>query len=106
MIKSLDLTQDIKGHFYALDDWADQHKKICRKLEELFSTKFSNNGNSFSSCFQYQEVTEDDRLRLRIKVYNKVLAWLQCRTSVMTMGMNTAKIFKPKKAFKKNLVEA
>ena len=106
MIKSIDLTQDIIGYFYAQGDWVKQHKMICEKLEELFDKKFANNGNSFSSCFQYQEVSTNEGVKMRIKVYNKALAWLQSRTSVKTMGMNTCKIFKPAMAIRKNLVEA
>ena len=51
-------------------------------------------------------MSNDLGLKMRIKVYNKALAWMQSRTSVMTMGMNTTKIFKPAMAIRKNLLEA
>ena len=63
------------------------------------------NGNSFESCLQFEEVVGAEDLTIRIKVYAKTLAWLQSRTAMMTLGMNTNQIFSPSITVQKVLQE-
>ena len=64
-------------------------------LQQLLGRRFSRNRNSFASCFQYDQVDQDLEPILRVKVYNKQLAWLQSRSAMMPLGMNTKKLFMP-----------
>ena len=43
-------------------------------LEEVFGVKLRNNGNTFSTCFQFVEQRKAHTPYRRIKVYNKTLA--------------------------------
>ena len=45
-------------------------------LQERFNIVLRNNGNSFNSCFQFLQAPMGDQLTLRIKIYNKFLAFL------------------------------
>ena len=47
----LDSTRDLRGTFYAPDDWKQKHRELANALEEQFKVKFRDNGNSFDSCF-------------------------------------------------------
>ena len=62
-------------------------------MEKAFRRNFNANRNSFNSCMYFDEPADERRMTLRIKVYNKTLAWLQSRTAQMSVGMNLGKIF-------------
>lgn len=40
-------------------------------LEKEFNTVFKNNGNTFDSCFQFEEIVKEGQLKRKIKIYNK-----------------------------------
>ena len=82
-------------------------------MENHFGVYFKNNGNSFASCFQYVEMAgadEDEaeprRMLRRIKVYNKVLAFLQSETAKKGIGMNLKTIYYSGAKMYKKLREA
>jgi hypothetical protein len=45
-------------------------------LQEGFNCAFTDNGNSFTSCFQFVEASVDGQPHRRLKVYNKFLSLL------------------------------
>ena len=55
----------------------------------MFETEFTNNGNSFDTCFQFTEEPREDRLYKRVKIYNKLLAFFQSKNVKKPLGMNT-----------------
>ena len=75
-VVQFDATLDVGGTFYVLDGWRQKHEELLQALQERFHAVFRNNGNSFVSCFQFQQAPQGNRLSLRIKVYNKVNALL------------------------------
>ena len=83
------------GFFYALGDWRALHGKLKEVLDAAFDNCFSNNGNSFDTCFQFVSLNPRGRLYLRIKVYNKLLAFFQSDGVMKSMGMNTKAIYYP-----------
>ena len=94
-LKKFDATRDVAGTFYALGDWRAKHAEIRRALECAFGVTLRNNGNSFASCFQFEEKARPDRPSLRIKVYNKLLHLLQSDSAAKRVGMNTNAIYYP-----------
>ena len=76
MVTKLDITRDLIGFFCALGDWQALHGKLKEVLDATFDNSFNNNGNSFDTCFQFVGLKPRGRLYMRIKVYNKLLAFL------------------------------
>ena len=54
-IAQFDATRDLKGTFYSLDPIQYYYNALKEQLEESFSIKLKNNGNTFNTCFQYVE---------------------------------------------------
>ena len=79
---------------------------LRKRLSQLLDRDFTVDRNSFASCVYFNEPEDDSRMTLRIKVYNKTLAWLQSRTSMMPLGMNTTKMFNSKGTLKSILKES
>ena len=75
-------------------------------MENCFGTNLNDNGNSFSSCFQFEEQPRPGHIRRRIKVYNKLLALTQCASVQKSIGMNTKAIFYSDAKMYKELREA
>ena len=76
VVTKLDITRDLMGFFYAPGNWQALHGKLKEFLDATFGNSFSNNGNSFDSCFQFVGLRPRGRLYLRIKIYNKLLTLL------------------------------
>jgi len=62
-------------------------------LEDSFGLHLKSNRNSFESCFQFVSKPKPGHMKLRIKVYNKLLAFLQSRTAMMGIGTNLAAVY-------------
>ncbi len=75
-VAQLDITQDFLGTFYAGGDWSGKWMELKKELQKGLNRTFTDNGNSFRSCFQFVEHKRMDRLYMRVKVYNKFLALL------------------------------
>ena len=71
------------------------HKKILKLLENHFGSSFKDNGNSFSSCFQFEEIVGKGQIKRKFKVYNKLNCLLQSKSAQSSIGMNTSKLFSP-----------
>ena len=71
IITQIDLTRDLKGTFFVVGDPVDKYEELMCILEKKFKTKLKTNHNSFSSCFQYVERPNSDKLYRRFKVYGK-----------------------------------
>ena len=54
-IAQFDATRELKGTFYSLDPIQDYCNAMKDRLEDSFSIKLKNNGNTFNTCFQYVE---------------------------------------------------
>jgi len=76
VVTKLDITRDLIGFFYAPGDWQALHGKLKEVLDAAFGNTFRNNGNSFDTCFQFVGLSPRGRLYIRIKIYNKLLAFL------------------------------
>ena len=61
----------------------------------MFKCKFKDNGNSMSTCFQFEEVENGGRLRIKIKFYWKSLQLFQSEGAKKTVGMKTKDLFCP-----------
>ena len=48
-------TLDVGGTFYVQDGWQMKHEELRQALQDHFRAVFRNNGNSFPSCFQFQQ---------------------------------------------------
>ena len=95
-LKQFDITLDLAGTFWAGEDWRSKCIHLQKILEKKLDLKLCLNKNSFCSCIQYEASSgEGCGLRIRIKVYNKLLALLQSKGSVHYVGMATHKIFRP-----------
>ena len=95
LLQKIDVTRDIRGAFYALDDWKPLYDKLGKALEKWTGAKVRNNGNSFNSCFQYEALRKDKDLDVRFKFYYKSLMFLQSRSVQKTIGMNMKAFFQP-----------
>ena len=51
ILAKLDITRDLSGSFFAMDNWKEQHSELLESLESWMGIKFKDNGNSFDSCF-------------------------------------------------------
>ena len=58
--------------------------------------KFSNNGNSFDSCFQFVGLSPKGHLKIRVKYYNKIVHLFSCESPKKSLGMNMKAIYYPK----------
>jgi len=76
ILAQFDVTRDLRGTFYCLEDWKKKYDELRVLLEDRFGVDFRNNGNSFESCFQFEGHLKPDNLKVRIKYYNKLLAFL------------------------------
>jgi len=83
----------VAGTFYVQDGWQQKYEDLRQAFQAAFGRVFSNNGNSFESCFQFQQPAWPGQLTLRIKIYNKLLALLTSESVKMSLGMNTNKIW-------------
>ena len=54
VLAKLDVTRHLKGSFYAPVNSKLKHKELALKLEEKFNIPFVDNGNSLSTCFQFE----------------------------------------------------
>ena len=63
------------------------------------------NRNSFESCFQYQEAASDEKLYRRVKIYNKLLALIQSRSAMASLGMKMQDIFYAELVMERELKE-
>ena len=88
-----DTTQDYKGTLYAQGNWKSMHKKLLKKLENHFGSSFKDNENSFSSCFQFEEIVGNGKIKRKFKVYNKMNSLLQSKSAKSSIGMNTNKLY-------------
>ena len=52
-LAQFDTTMDFKGTFYELNDWELAHQNICHWFKIWKFGNFTDNGNSFRSCFQF-----------------------------------------------------
>ena len=68
------------GFFFATISFIIKYQELKAALEETMNSKFSNNSNSFNSCFQYMEFAANDRPYRRIKIYGKGLQLLQSQS--------------------------
>ena len=93
ILAQFDATRDLRGTFYCLEDYKAKHAELCGHLEDRFGVTFTNNGNSSASCLQFVCKATSAWFELRIKVYNKLLAFLQSRTAKMQVGMNLQAIY-------------
>ena len=73
-LAKFDATRDLRGTFYCQEYWKEKHEELREELENCFGTNLNDNGNSFSSCFQFEEQPRPGHIRRRFKVYNKMLA--------------------------------
>ena len=71
-----DCTLDTAGTFWVSADWRKVYKRLKQALEDQFMLDLKDNGNSFTSCFQYEEDAKPDRPSMRIKVYNKLVSMI------------------------------
>ena len=69
-------------------------------------TDLLSNSNSFSSCFQFNEHPKEDLLYRRVKIYDKVQAFIQTMSASNRLGMNTDAIFYPTHIMSRKLQEA
>ena len=95
MIAKIDSTRDLGGSFYAQGDWKEKHRELAKVLEREFGCPFKDNGNSFSTCFQFEGQPDSSMLWLRIKIYWKSLALFQSESVTKSLGMNTKAIYYP-----------
>ena len=94
-LRQFDVTQDYLGTFYGGINWRAKWLMIQEELNLYFQTEFGDNQNSFGTCFQFAEKSNEDRLYKRVKIYNKFLALFQSETTMTALGMNTKAIFYP-----------
>jgi hypothetical protein len=71
-LSQFDVTRDFRGTFYAKGNWKAVHKELSDELSDKLRVKLRPDGNSLETCFQFKELTNGDKLRMRIKVYNKL----------------------------------
>ena len=95
IITKLDSTRDSRASFYAPVDWKKKHQELAQALQRTFEVPFSDNGNSFDSCFQFEGRFLLGELHCRIKYYWKSLALLQSETVAKSLGMNTKALYFP-----------
>lgn len=76
IVNKIDITRDLKGFFFAADDWTGKYMEFKVLLEEQFHVALKTNSNSFNSCFQYEEKAANMPEHRRFKVYNKGLQLL------------------------------
>ena len=94
-LAQFDATRDMKGFFYSYEPIKDKYGQLKTLLEEGFGVKLRNNGNTFSTCFQFVEQQKEHTPYRRIKVYNKTLVVFQSDSVKKTVGMNTNALFAP-----------
>ena len=65
---------DLAGAFYAPGNWREKYNMASLNLKNMFGVEWRDNGNSFSSCFQFESLAPEGKLHMRIKYYYKTLA--------------------------------
>ena len=73
IIRHLDVTRDVRGTFTALSAYKTKYQELKTQLEQSFETRLVPNSNSWSSCFQFEEVPTHTKPYRRFKVYCKTL---------------------------------
>ena len=106
MLAQFDATRDLRGTFYVLDDWKLKHEELRVELENRLGVDLADNGNSFRSCFQFVEKKKPGQVHRRVKVYNKLLMFLQSETVQKGIGMNLRSVFYSNAKMYKALREA
>ena len=71
ILTKIDITRDLGGSFYAPGDWKAKHRQLAKELEFWFQDPFTDNGNSFDSCFQFRAPEKEGKFGMNIKIYLK-----------------------------------
>ena len=106
VVVKIDSTRDVRGSFYAPEDWKGKHKALGKALEKVFGCRFHDNGNSYRSCFQFEGQPDQSQLMLRVKIYWKTLQLLQSESVTKSVGMNTKAMFYPTMRMGQALIES
>ena len=72
----MDVTQHLAGSFFVPAAKKEKHAELRKVMEEYFDMPFVDNGNSMSTCFQFENHGSDKIPGLRIKYYFKTLELL------------------------------
>ena len=75
-------------------------------LRELTELDLNIADNSMDTCFQFVERPNDNKITVRIKVYNKLQQMIQSKTSWMAVGSNLQHIFYPEFLMRGKILEA
>jgi hypothetical protein len=77
----IDLTQDVAGFFYVCGDYQQRCQELRQYLARQLERELVVGRNSFSSCFYFEEPADENKMTLKVKIYNKGLCLLQSRTA-------------------------
>ena len=55
ILAQIDMTRDLRGTFFIIDDWPNKAAVMKTMMEQAFDTKLKLWRNSFSSCLQFEE---------------------------------------------------
>jgi len=95
ILTKIDVTRDLGGSFYAVGDWKAKHRQLAKELEFWFQDPFTDNGNSFDSCFQFKAPEREGKFGMNIKIYLKSLSSIQSESVQKALGMNMKGILYP-----------
>ena len=74
---------------FADGDWKEKQREVQNFLEFHLNKKFKCGGNSFNSCFIFEEEELSCGLQRIFKVYNKFNKLLLAKSAQSGIGMNT-----------------
>ena len=96
IVSKFDATRDLRGTFFVADDaFAGTCHQLLRSLEEKFRIKLRVDKNSYSTCLQFEQISDAPGVRKHFKVYNKVVQQFQSEAPQKAVGMNTNALFNP-----------